>query len=455
MFKRREKARNADKVVIDLFSGAGGLAEGFWKEGFRIAAHVEMNRWACETLKTRICFHFLNAMGDLGLYFRYLNLPQDYKQIDTNREVMLSKYPELKKKLELEVINRKFGNPDTDVNASATEEIIEQIERSLKHNSIQRVNVIIGGPPCQAYSIVGRSRMRGAARTDRRNFLFHYYMKVVEHFRPEVFVFENVPGILSALDGRIFTLIQEEFARIGYTVLSGPNKDHRLNVLNARDFGVYQNRKRVILFGLRSDLELQYPDLQKHAFDFGEEPTTLRAIGDLPRLEAGEGYDFAVTGYPAASDGQLSNYQRYMRKDSPGIFHHRARPVNSRDRLIYRIAIEHASKGMQLKYPDLPEHLKTHRNETSFVDRFKVHWWHELPHTIVAHIAKDGHYNIHPDIRQCRSLTVREAARIQSFPDNYRFEGPRTQQYIQVGNAVPPLMAQVIARAVKEECLSP
>lgn len=138
-----------------------------------------------------------------------------------------------------------------------------------------------------------------------------------------------------------------------------------------------------------------------------------------------------------------------MRENSIGIINHKVRTIQERDREIYKMAIESSNRGVQLKYNELPDNLKTHQNEASFLDRFKVHNWNAMAHTIVAHIAKDGHYNIHPDIEQARSLTVREAARIQGFPDNYKFEGPRTAQFVQVGNAVPPIMSRVIAKAIK------
>ena len=272
----------------------------------------------------------------------------------------------------------------------------------------------------------------------------------MKEFQPKVFVFENVPGILTAKQGEIFTKIQEEFDKIGYTILSGNNSEHKKNIIDFSEFGVFQNRKRVILIGFNKEFNYPYPDFSCFAESWKETKTTKNAISDLPPLLPGQGEDLRFIEYPLQSDNELSEYQKKMRKNSIGIFNHKARNIRELDRRIYEIAIDYSNRGMQLKYNELPEDLKTHHNENSFLDRFKVHNWNETPHTIVAHIAKDGHYNIHPDIMQLRSLTVREAARIQGFPDNYKFEGPRTAQFIQVGNAVPPIMSRVIAKSVKQ-----
>ena len=170
----------------------------------------------------------------------------------------------------------------------------------------------------------------------------------------------------------------------------------------------------------------------------------------MPKLKSGQGSDFDTLNYVSNEGESLSEFQRLMRADSIGVINHKSRSNQERDLRIYKKAIEFAESGKRLMYTDIPEEDRTHKNEKAFLDRFKVHIRNEVPHTIVAHISKDGHYNIHPDISQCRSLTVREAARIQSFPDNYIFEGPRTAQFTQVGNAVPPLMSEAIAKAVKE-----
>ncbi len=443
-----------DISVIDLFSGAGGLTEGFVREGFKIAVHVEKEKWACETLKTRICYHYLKQNKDIGTYMEYLNKSINWRSIDQDRNIIFQRYPELEERLDREVINKAFGNPANDPGTTSSAEIIQLIEKALITGGYQSPKVIIGGPPCQAYSLIGRGRMGYAAKRDKRNFLFHYYKNIVKNFNPDVFIFENVPGILNARDGKVFPTIQEEFDKVGYTLLSGRNQDHSMNIQDARDFGVYQTRKRMVLFGYRSELNLQYPDLLNNSiFKPDKNMTTWDVISDLPALQPGEGNDLKPISYLAGQNVKLSKYQKIMRSnDDIGFVNHMARKHREVDREIYKIAINLAQHGEQLKYKDLPDKLKTHYHQNDFEDRFKVHWWKVVPHTIVAHISKDGHYNIHPDISQCRSLTVREAARIQSFPDDYRFEGPRTWQFTQVGNAVPPLMAQAIAKAVRIDC---
>jgi len=216
-------------------------------------------------------------------------------------------------------------------------------------------------------------------------------------------------------------------------------------IMDASDFLVLQKRKRVILMGWHSENGFKNPRFTKkeHSFNIGN------LLEDLPALQPGGGCDEAQP--------YIKQPTRYLRKSGirdkrDVLIQHNARKHNERDREIYRRAIKAWENGeKRLRYPDLPEQLKTHKNQKSFEDRFKVVAG-DLPyaHTVVAHISKDGHYYIHPDINQARSLTVREVARIQSFPDNYKFEGPRTSMYIQIGNAVPPLMAEAISMEIRK-----
>ncbi len=433
-------------VIIDLFSGAGGLTEGFLSEGYKFVAHIEKEYWACETLKTRIMYYYLKEKKDLEMYNKYLLSSDNYKNIDENRKIVFKKYPELEEILKKTVLNKKFGDAKKDAEATNIKEIFKLIDTSMEYLKEKKIDLIIGGPPCQAYSIIGRSRMKEKVKEDERNYLFYYYRDIVKKYKPKMFIFENVPGIFTAQDGKIFYEISQEFDKIGYKLKVGNNEKREENLQEAVNYSVYQTRKRVIIFGVRKDLNYDYPDFTKYAEKFDEEINTKNAILDLNSLKDGEGYDRKVVGYKNLPQ---SKYEEYLRKDSIGILNHRARKLNSRDKKIYQLAIEKSTKNEKLYYDELPKNLKTHKNEKSFSDRFKVHGMYDVPHTIVAHISKDGHYNIHPDIKQCRALTVREAARIQSFPDNYLFEGPRTAQYVQVGNAVPPLLSKAIARALK------
>ncbi|MCC0724283.1 DNA cytosine methyltransferase [Clostridioides sp. ZZV14-6104] len=433
--------------VIDLFSGGGGLTEGFTREGYKIIAHIEKDKWSCETLKTRIVYHFLKKKNNLKIYNSYLENINDYKLIDKNREIIYKKYPELKKKLEYEVLNYTFGDKNIDEKSTDIREIISRIEEAMKYNKVKTIDLIIGGPPCQAYSLVGRGVLKEKVEMDRRNYLFRYYKKIVDYFSPKAFVFENVPGIITAKNGEIMNDINREFNEIGYSLLSGIHKDMKQNIIDCANLNIPQSRKRVIIFGFKKELNLKYPDVFKYKYSFSS-INTRDAIGDLPKRLCGEGKYGEVLSYPNYDN--LSEFQKLMRKNSTMLTLHQTRNHNQRDLENYRDVILCKSIGKRIVYTDFPINRRTHRNQKSFIDRYKVHWWDDIPHTILAHLAKDGHYNIHPDIQQCRSLSVREAARIQTFPDNYFFEGPRTAQYTQVGNAVPPLLAQAIAKSIKD-----
>ena len=258
-----------------------------------------------------------------------------------------------------------------------------------------------------------------------------------------MFVFENVIGLLSAEEGKYFRNIQRYFRRLGYTV--------KPVIVNAKEFGVLQNRRRVIIIGYQKDIQVPVNE-----FVHGSSCNyTVKSIfQDLPAINAGGGKDKFLN-YTT----DINDYLRSAKiRNGIGILtQHVSRPHTEQDKEIYKIAIDKWEKYRErLDYNDLPERLQSHKNRKSFLDRFKIvaddlHW----SQTVVAHIAKDGHYYIHPDIKQNRSLSIREAARLQSFPDDFYFEGVkegrnRTSAFRQIGNAVPPLMVEKIADLISK-----
>ena len=333
------------------------------------------------------------------------------------------------------------------INAEIGEEtlpdIFNQIDGLMES---QEIDLIIGGPPCQAYSNIGRARCPKRMRGDPRNYLYIFYAKFLKKYEPKYFVFENVPGLLSAKDenGESYldlmqTLFRDEY---GY--------ETKLKTLNAKDYGIPQNRKRVILVGKKGKTINFYPEPDRQVLKV----CVKDILSDLPPIAAGEGN--------VRPCNMNANYHAWLREagirnDGLPVTLHQARTHNERDLEIYRIAVKRwMEKKSPLKYNELRDELKTHKNKDSFLNRFKVVAG-DLPysHTIVAHIAMDGHYYIHPDIEQNRSLTPREAARLQTFPDDYYFESSsgkpcRTPAYLQIGNAVPVLLAQKMAKKLKE-----
>jgi len=258
-----------------------------------------------------------------------------------------------------------------------------------------------------------------------------------------MFVFENVLGLKSAGSGIYLHNMEKLFDKKGYNM--------KLFTIEANNFGVLQNRKRVIILGWQKELNIELPDLE--AIRYNSKHTVSELMNDLPFIQAGEGVDKFVS-YSNPSTEYLNNAG--IRNGIDILTQHVARPHTVQDKEIYRIAVEQLDKGKRLSYTSLPKRLRTHANQHSFFDRFKVVDGNaEYSQTVVAHIAKDGHYYIHPDIRQNRSLTVREAARLQSFPDDFYFEGikegkNRTAAFKQIGNAVPTLVAEKIAEKIKE-----
>lgn len=407
---------------IDLFAGAGGFSEGFKRAGFEPVAHVEVDPAACFTLKTRLAYYYLTENNRTHIYIKYL-------KGEIRRHQLYSYIPS---EILESVITCSIGDKNNP-------EIFQIIDRL---NGAKEIDVIVGGPPCQAYSLVGRARDKNKMKGDPRNHLYVQYGRFLKKYTPKVFVFENVLGLLSAADGKYFKNIQRYFTSLNYQV--------KPIIVKANDFGVLQNRQRVIIIGWRKELNFS-TDLRSDKLSFLYEVSAV--FKDLPKIKAGSGQDK----YDAYSK-PINDYLQFskIRNGIDVLTQHVARPHNEQDKEIYRIAVDKWKNGKtRLDYNDLPERLKTHKNRQAFLDRFKVvaddlHF----AQTVVAHIAKDGHYYIHPDIDQNRSISVREAARLQSFPDDYYFEGSkeganRTSAFRQIGNAVPPLMAEKIAASIK------
>ncbi|RTL14347.1 MAG: DNA cytosine methyltransferase [Flavobacteriaceae bacterium] len=400
---------------IDLFAGAGGLSEGFIRAGFNPIAHVEMNKDACDTLKTRTAFHYLKENERVDEYYEYL-------KGNISRDELWNKIPN---HLINSVINKEIS-PKT------LPEIFEKIDDELKG---EKVDLVIGGPPCQAYSVAGRARKN--MEDDPRNHLYKHYVKFLNRYKPKMFVFENVPGILSASNGEYLEKIFKAVKKEGYEL--------EKQVLNAKNFNVLQDRKRVIIIGWRKDLKLQYPKFDEKEVQF---EVLKHLFSDLPKLKSGQG-EWNVSKYAKKTNVYLDSTG--IRNGIDFTTQHIARFNNENDLEIYRIAVEKWIKeNKRLNYAELPKKLIKHSNTKTFSNRFQVVNHKGISHTVVAHICADGHYYIHPDIEQNRSITVREAARIQSFPDDYFFESSRTAAFKQIGNAVPVLMAEGIANKIKE-----
>lgn len=309
----------------------------------------------------------------------------------------------------------------------------------------KKIDIIIGGPPCQAYSIAGRIRDVNGMQDDYRNFLFESYMKIVTEYNPKFFIFENVPGILSATPGGtpIINKIIENFNKNEYIVL----KDLKQAIIDVTDYGVPQKRKRVIILGVSKKYfgeniaeEIVNLFYSKYLKRYRNEKMTVKeAIGDLPKL-------FPV--YEYRKNGKKFSHTMNETK----ITNHIPRFHSERDKNIFNILEKDIEEGTN-KY-DTTDRLKelyfqeTGRN--SNVHKYYVLRWNTQSNTITAHLYKDGLRHIHPDSMQSRSITVREAARLQSFDDDYEFISSMMDNYKMIGNAVPPKFSYAIANALKD-----
>ena len=340
---------NVNPTVIDLFAGAGGLSEGFVRAGFSPIAHIEMDKDACNTLRTRCCYHFLRTHNQLDTYF-------DYLKGAISRDVLYSSVPK-------EII-------DSVINVEISDDTIADTFKRIKDLAGKRkVDMIIGGPPCQAYSLLHRHDKK--MEDDPRTLLYLQYGKFLKEFKPKGFVFENVPGLLSAKKGEHFKNLQDYFDQLGYKV--------HFKMLDASDYGVLQVRKRLIIVGWKKRNDHGYPDFVQRATPY----VVNDILEDLPVLKAGDVVEVAPYRKPANLYLQESGIR--SEKDS-FVTQNISRPLNDNDAAIYAFAIKMwNNQHIRLKYTDLPIELRSQKNENSFLDRFKVVDGEGKAHTLVAH----------------------------------------------------------------------
>ncbi len=402
--------------IIDLFSGAGGLTEGFRNQQYKILGHVEKEKAACETLKLREVYYYLKKKNKLGLYNDFLNSK-------TSIEDLLKHVPQ-------EKLNKIL-------NFEISQENIHSIF-SFFDDLGKNVDGIIGGPPCQAYSTIGRARNASKKSSDERIYLYKFYIHFLNKYQPKFFIFENVKGLLSfrdADDEFLLPRMKKEFEEAGYSL--------GYEVLNTKNYGVPQSRERLIIFGVMNEKKELIQEFFKNLKKYEENEVDVKtAFQGLPSLKAGE----VNNSYTNLSNDYVE--QNFLQDSKTPLTQNIARPNNSNDLAIYKIVAEAKKNGKNIKYSELDSKLKTHKHTDKFLDRFKALSWNSPSHTVVAHISKDGHHYIHPDTKQNRSITVREAARLQGFPDNYYFLDSRTSAFTQIGNAVPPIFSKKMADAI-------
>lgn len=396
--------------TIDLFAGCGGLMEGFEKEGsYSTLACVEWEQAPCENLVNR--------------------LKHKWKHQRAENKVI---------RFDIQRTDELFSGFEDDEYGS--HEGLDSLIKSKK------VHIILGGPPCQAYSIAGRIRDPNGMKDDYRNYLFESYLKVVQKYKPNFFIFENVQGMLSAMpDGTLVTdIIRKRFNEVGYVLI----KDFKNSLYDLTNFGIPQNRKRVILFGVNVEFYKNKSSAILDDFYNNILPqfktikkTVSSAIGDLPKL------------YPAKEEYRLEGKKySHTLHENKFIKNHFPRFHSARDIKIFKMLTKDIADGKN-EYVDTAKLKKLYTEvtgKTSNVHKYYVIRSNQQSNTIPAHLYKDGLRHIHPDPEQSRSITVREAARLQTFDDDYEFLGGTMQQYKMIGNAVPPQFSLALAKALKE-----
>lgn len=405
-------AEDRKYTFIDLFAGCGGLSEGFLESGhFRGLAHVEWEYPMVQTLRNRL----VKKWGE------------DYEQ--ARRRVILF---DIQKTNEL--LEGDWTQQSTDLYAKYNSiEATKGLKCMLKGEA---VDLIIGGPPCQAYSIHGRATDKDSMQNDYRNYLFESFVEVVKEIKPKAFIFENVTGMLSARPGGkpVVERIYEAVSNIGYTILS-PNK-FKEAVFNAYDFSVPQNRERVILCGVREgsnfSLDDFYQALSKHKA--AKHFTVRDAIGSLPPI-------YPMHKIEKVKGKNISHYAT----DSSDQFH-MPRHCSSRDINVIR---EWLSNDMnKCSQKAAIDFYKNVTGKNTLYRKYRNLEWDKPSPTVVAHLQKDGFMFIHPDIEQARFITIREAALLMSFPKDFEFIGSKAYCYKMIGNAVPVNFAKAIAESI-------